>query len=85
MTVVQRTSSDLKLNPHLHGVFLDGSSFWTPGASPPSVLSLDSPRRMKADVLVEVSVRLLSMIRKLRDAWGIPTDVLSSRIAANST
>ena len=40
---------------------------------------------MKADVLVEVSVRLLSMIRKLRDAWGIPTDVLSSRIAANST
>ena len=25
MTVVQRTSSDLRLNPHLHVVFLDGS------------------------------------------------------------
>ncbi len=25
VTVVQRTSSDLKLNPHLHGIFLDGA------------------------------------------------------------
>ena len=25
MTVVQRTSSDLRLNPHLHVVFLDGA------------------------------------------------------------
>ena len=25
VTVVQRTSSDLRLNPHLHAVFLDGA------------------------------------------------------------
>jgi len=25
VTVVQRTSSDLRLNPHLHVVFLDGA------------------------------------------------------------
>ena len=24
-TVIQRTSSDLRLNPYLHGVFLDGA------------------------------------------------------------
>jgi hypothetical protein len=27
VTVVQRTSSDLRLNPHLHGVFLDGAYY----------------------------------------------------------
>jgi hypothetical protein len=27
VTVVQRTSSDLRLNPHLHVVFLDGASY----------------------------------------------------------
>ena len=34
MTVVQRTSSDLRLNPHLHVVFLDGSYASQTGTTP---------------------------------------------------
>jgi hypothetical protein len=33
VTVVQRTSSDLRLNPHLHVVFLDGRIVKTMGSS----------------------------------------------------
>jgi hypothetical protein len=59
VVVVQRTSADLKLNPHLHGLFLDG--VYTLGSDgSPSFRALPRLSTSEvADVLQVVRVRLL--------------------------
>jgi hypothetical protein len=41
VTVIQRANSDLRLNPHLHTIFLDGVySQYQPEASLPSMVEM---------------------------------------------
>jgi hypothetical protein len=65
VVVVQRTSADLKLNPHLHAVFLDG--VYLPGDDPqPVFVALPSLSTSDvADVLQAVRARILRhLVRK---------------------
>jgi len=95
VTVVQRTSSDLKLNPHLHGVFLDGV-FVPDSEGKPTFRAL--PRLSTsdvADVLVEVRVRLVRYFQRrgviaseaanLEDAFAASEPALSQIAAAAVT
>lgn len=83
VTVVQRTSSDLKLNPHLHGVFLDG--VYVLGADGKPVfralpkLSTDEV----GDVLQVVRVRLVRLLERRgvlrREAAALEDDEFTER------
>jgi len=64
VTVVQRTSADLRLNPHLHGIVLDGVFAMGDNARPvfhplPSLETEDV-----ADVLQIIRVRLLRLLER---------------------
>jgi hypothetical protein len=64
VTVVQRTSSDLKLNPHFHAVFLDGSYAADAAGTPifqavPRLSTSDV-----ADVLQIVRARILGYLKR---------------------
>ena len=62
VTVVQRTSSDLRLNPHLHIIALDGAFAEQPDGSPrfvqlPAITSMDV-----AEVLLTIRCRVLRLL-----------------------
>jgi hypothetical protein len=59
VTVVQRTSSDLRLNPHLHAVFLDGA-WHEPGGE----LTWQGLRHLKTSEVGEVLERLVRRIER---------------------
>jgi len=64
VTVVQRTSSDLKLNPHLHIVALDGVFVEQPDGPPrfvqlPHIASIDV-----AEVLLTIRCRVLGLLAR---------------------
>ena len=63
VSVVQRTSSDLRLNPHLHAIVLDGV-FATDNGSPVfhSLLHLDDSDL--ADLLQVIRVRVLNVLER---------------------
>ena len=63
VVVVQRTSSDLRLNPHLHGVFLDGVFAEADGKFTFHELPRLSTTEV-ADALQVVRVRVLRALRR---------------------
>ncbi|HEX7601926.1 MAG TPA: transposase [Polyangiaceae bacterium] len=69
VVVVQRTSSDLKLNPHLHVVFLDGVY----RAQREHVLFHELPHlrsRDVAEVLTRATVRMAKYLRRRGARWS---------------
>lgn len=64
VTVVQRTSSDLKLNPHLPGIFLDGVYVLDAAGKPTFRALPELSTSDVADVLVEVRVRLVRYLQR---------------------
>ena len=73
MTVVQRTSSDLRLNPHLHVVFLDGvyredgaELTWRP---------LGHLQTREVGDVLERAVRRMARCLRRRSALAAPVDV----------
>jgi hypothetical protein len=66
VTVVQRTSADLKLNPHFHSVFLDGVFVPAaePGAAPVFHALAELETQDVADLLQVIRVRVLAYLEK---------------------
>jgi len=64
VTVVQRTSADLRLNPHFHAILLDGIYALDDDATPVfhPLPSLDTED--VADVLQVVRIRLLNLLKR---------------------
>ena len=83
MTVVQRTSSDLRLNPHLHVVFLDGS--YQGGTSPDDVVWREHGHLQTRDVgrVLEVALRRMHRWLRRRGALTDDTEVDESDSEAN--
>ena len=73
MTVVQRTSSDLRLNPHLHVVFLDGV-YREDGAELAWQPLSHLQTREVGDVL-ERAVRRMARYLRRRSALAVTVDV----------
>jgi hypothetical protein len=80
VTVVQRASSDLRLNPHFHAVFLDG--VFTDGEGKPTFHELPRLRTAEvADLLQVVRVRILRHLARRglvvveRDALEVHDDL----------
>lgn len=73
VTAIQRASSDLKLNPHLHGVFLDGvfveAQHAEQDGEPGGALAWHSLPKLAdhevADILQTIVVRVRQLLRKL--------------------
>lgn len=96
VTVVQRTSSDLKLNPHFHIVALDGVFAEQPDGPPrfvqlPHIASLDV-----AEVLVTIRCRVLGLLAhrgviastdglELLDSDAFERDPVLAQLAAAAT
>jgi len=65
VTVVQRVSSDLRANPHLHGIFLDGVFVAGPDGERPVFHALPHlSTTAVADVLQLARARILRLLRK---------------------
>jgi hypothetical protein len=93
VTVVQRTSSDLKLNPHLHVVALDGVFAEQPDGPPrlvqlPDIASIDV-----AEVLLTIRCRVLGLLARrgvlestdsfeLRDSDAAERDPVLAQLSA---
>ena len=68
VTVLQRTSSDLKLNPRLHGVFLEGVYVLDLEGTPAFRALPELSTSEVGDVLQGVRVRLVHYLQRLRRA-----------------
>jgi len=68
VTVVQRTSSDLRLNPHLHVVFLDGAYRERDG----ELVWRELPRLTSEDVASVLEAALRRIERQLRRRGAVP-------------
>ena len=83
VTVVQRTSSDLKLNPHLHCVFLDGVYVLDPEGKPTFHALPGLTTAEVGDVLQVVRVRLVRYLQRqgvlAADATGVEDGDLAER------
>jgi len=67
VTAIQRSSSDLRLNPHLHGVWLDGVYVHRPAHEPGQLSWVALPALSDQDVqevLLAVVARLLASLRR---------------------
>ncbi|MEO8185675.1 MAG: transposase, partial [Deltaproteobacteria bacterium] len=63
VTVVQRTNSDFRLNPHLHAIALDGVFVEQPDGSPPRFEQLPHLKTIEvAEVATAVRTRVIQLL-----------------------